>query len=365
MSRPTRFATRAVHAGLEPDPPSARSSRPIHQTSTYVQPRARRVRRGLRLLALGEPDARGARARARRARGRPRDARSRPAWPPTHALITAVCDAGDHVVLPRRPLRRHVPARRQGARAAGASRTTWSTRPTSTRVARARARRRRRLIWVETPTNPLLNVVDIAARRRARAATRSSPSTTRSPRRSTSARSSSAPTPSCTRRPSTSAGTPTSSAAPSSLRDADAARAACASCRTRSAPCPGRSTASSSTAACARCTCGWRAHAENARAVGELAARRRRRRATCAGPASAAWSRFRHPRRDRDRRRARRLFTLAESLGGVESLIEVPQAMTHQSVEGSDAAVPADLVRLSCGIEAAEDLVADLAQAMG
>ena len=59
------------------------------------------------------------------------------------------------------------------------------------------------------------------------------------------------------------------------------------------------------------------------------------------------------------------IFTLAESLGGVESLIEVPQAMTHQSVEDSDAAVPADLVRLSCGIEAAEDLVADLRRAIG
>jgi cystathionine gamma-synthase len=60
-----------------------------------------------------------------------------------------------------------------------------------------------------------------------------------------------------------------------------------------------------------------------------------------------------------------KIFSLAESLGGVESLIEVPQAMTHQSVEGSGAAVPADLVRLSCGIEAAEDLVEDLAQAIG
>jgi cystathionine gamma-synthase len=58
-----------------------------------------------------------------------------------------------------------------------------------------------------------------------------------------------------------------------------------------------------------------------------------------------------------------RLFALAESLGGVESLIEVPQAMTHQSVEDSDAAVPADLVRLSIGIEAADDLIADLEQA--
>jgi cystathionine gamma-synthase len=59
-----------------------------------------------------------------------------------------------------------------------------------------------------------------------------------------------------------------------------------------------------------------------------------------------------------------RLFTLAESLGGVESLIEVPQAMTHQSVEGSDAAVPADLIRLSCGVEDPADLVADLRQAL-
>ena len=59
------------------------------------------------------------------------------------------------------------------------------------------------------------------------------------------------------------------------------------------------------------------------------------------------------------------MFSLAESLGGVESLIEVPQAMTHGSVEGSAAAVPADLVRLSCGIEAPEDLVEDLEQAIG
>jgi cystathionine gamma-synthase len=59
------------------------------------------------------------------------------------------------------------------------------------------------------------------------------------------------------------------------------------------------------------------------------------------------------------------LFTLAESLGGVESLIEVPQAMTHQSVEGSAAAVPADLIRLSCGIEDPQDLADDLAQALG
>jgi cystathionine beta-lyase/cystathionine gamma-synthase len=60
-----------------------------------------------------------------------------------------------------------------------------------------------------------------------------------------------------------------------------------------------------------------------------------------------------------------KLFTLAESLGGVESLIELPAAMTHASVAGSPLEVPAGLVRLSVGIEEAEDLIADLEAALG
>jgi cystathionine gamma-synthase len=60
-----------------------------------------------------------------------------------------------------------------------------------------------------------------------------------------------------------------------------------------------------------------------------------------------------------------RLFTLAESLGGVESLIEHPGRMTHVSVAGSPLEVPADLVRLSVGIENVDDLLADLEQALG
>ncbi|MCW2534347.1 MAG: Cystathionine gamma-synthase [Modestobacter sp.] len=59
-----------------------------------------------------------------------------------------------------------------------------------------------------------------------------------------------------------------------------------------------------------------------------------------------------------------RLFTLAESLGGVESLIEHPGRMTHASAAGSPLEVPADLVRLSVGIEDVEDLLADLEQAL-
>jgi cystathionine gamma-synthase len=60
-----------------------------------------------------------------------------------------------------------------------------------------------------------------------------------------------------------------------------------------------------------------------------------------------------------------KLFALGESLGGVESLIEHPARMTHASAAGSPLAVPADLIRLSVGIESADDLLADLRQALG
>jgi cystathionine gamma-synthase len=59
-----------------------------------------------------------------------------------------------------------------------------------------------------------------------------------------------------------------------------------------------------------------------------------------------------------------RVFTLAESLGGVESLIEYPARMTHASVADSPLAVPRDLVRLSVGIEDCDDLIHDLRQAL-
>jgi cystathionine gamma-synthase len=61
---------------------------------------------------------------------------------------------------------------------------------------------------------------------------------------------------------------------------------------------------------------------------------------------------------------ATEVFTLAESLGGVESLIEHPGQMTHMSVAGSALQVPDDLVRLSVGIEDVEDLVEDLRSAL-
>ena len=61
---------------------------------------------------------------------------------------------------------------------------------------------------------------------------------------------------------------------------------------------------------------------------------------------------------------ATEVWTLGESLGGVESLIEHPARMTHASVRGTELEVPADLIRLSVGIEDVDDLIADLSQAL-
>ena len=141
------------------------------------------------------------------------------------------------------------------------------------------------------------------------------------------------------------------------------ARGGASSCRTRSAPCPARWTASSCTAGCGRCTCGWRP-TPRTRAWSWIGCEGVDGVSDVRWPGFSGMVSFRHPDAVRIVS-STKLFSLAESLGGVESLIEVPQAMTHQSVEGSGAAVPADLVRLSCGIEAAEDLVEDLTQAIG
>jgi cystathionine beta-lyase/cystathionine gamma-synthase len=58
------------------------------------------------------------------------------------------------------------------------------------------------------------------------------------------------------------------------------------------------------------------------------------------------------------------LFKLAVSLGGVESLIELPRLMTHDSAEGTEASIDDDLVRISVGLENPEDLIADLESAL-
>jgi cystathionine gamma-synthase len=104
------------------------------------------------------------------------------------------------------------------------------------------------------------------------------------------------------------------------------------------------------------------AHAENARAVSEFL-RGAEGVQDVRWPGFSGMVSFRHPDATALVSRTR-VFTLAESLGGVESLIEHPGRMTHASAAGSPLAVPPDLIRLSVGIESCDDLLEDLRQAM-
>ena len=160
MSAPNgkRFATRAVHAGLEPDPHYRSIIPAIHQTSTFVQSavgevvdgydyaRAANPTRTALERALGELEGGEAAAFSSGLAG-------------THALISAVCRAGDHVLLPNDLYGGTYRLVEQVL-------TGWGLRydlvdQTDLEALAAAVRPDTRLIWVETPTNPQLNVIDI------------------------------------------------------------------------------------------------------------------------------------------------------------------------------------------------------------
>ena len=218
----TRFATRAVHAGLEPDPTLRRRRPGDPPVDDLRAARAGRVRRAA-TTTRARPTRRATRSSARSASSRAGSGSAfSSGMAAEHALITAVCEAGDARRHPRRPLRRHLPARRQGALALGPG--VHDGRPDRPRRGRARGARRHAAGVGRDADQPDAEGGRHPGDRRARAAARSWRSTTRSRRRSTSGRWSSARTPPCTRRRSTSAGTRTRSAARSIVRDEAAAR---------------------------------------------------------------------------------------------------------------------------------------------
>ncbi len=351
------FATRAVHAGLTPDPSYGSVIPAIHQTSTYAQPRpgefvgdydyartANPTRSALE-TALGELE--GGLA-----------VTFSSGLAAEHALITATCATGSHIVLP-------------GDLYGGTYRLVdkvmsgWGLsydlvdQTDAEAVARA-IRPETRLVWIESPTNPKLDVIDIpaivAARRDALVVVDNTFATPANQR-------------------------PLELGADFVVHSTTkylgghsdvvggAVIARDAEWHERMRFVQNAAGAVPGPLDCFLVHRGLRtlhlrmeAHARSAAAVVELL------RATAEvqdvrWPGFSGMVSFRHPRATEIATRTR-LFTLAESLGGVESLIEVPQAMTHQTVEGSAAAVPADLVRLSCGVEDPDDLVEDLREAL-
>jgi cystathionine gamma-synthase len=355
--RSDAFATRAVHAGLTPDPTYGSVIPAIHQTSTFAQPRpgefvedydyarsANPTRMALE-RALGELEGGSAVTYAS-------------GLAAEHALITVVCRAGSHVVLP---------ADLYGGtyRLVDKVMTRWGLTydlvdQTDADALERAIRDDTRLIWVESPTNPRLDVIDldavVARRRNALVAvdnTFATPANQRpleqgadfvvhSTTKYLGGHSDVVGGVVVTRDPEWY----------ERLRFVQNAVGAV----------PGPFD-------CFLVHRGLRtlhlrmdAHARSAQAVVELL-RNHPEVHDVRWPGFSGMVSFRHPRAA-EIAGATRLFTLAESLGGVESLIEVPQLMTHQSVEGSSAAVPADLVRLSCGVEDPADLAADLHDAL-
>jgi len=351
------FATRAVHAGLTPDPSFGSVIPAIHQTSTYAQRSpgefvgdydyARSANPTRAALEQGLGDLEGGFAVAF-ASGLAAE----------HALITVACGAGSHIVLP---------ADLYGGtfRLVDKVLSGWGLEydlvdQTSLDAVELAVRANTKLIWVETPTNPALNVIDIEGviARRGEALV---------------AVDNTFATPANQRPLELGADVVVHSTTKYLGGHSDVVGGAVIT-RQRELYDRLRFVQNAVGAVPGPFDCflvhrGLRtlhlrmqAHARSAAAIVALL------QATpevqdVRWPGFSGMVSFRHPRAASVATRTR-LFTLAESLGGVESLIEVPQAMTHQSVEGSLAAVPADLVRLSCGIEEPRDLVADLRHAL-
>jgi cystathionine gamma-synthase len=357
----TGFGTRAVHAGLIPDP-SFRSVIPaIHQTSTYAQSRpgdfvadydyarsANPTRAALE-QALGELEGGMAVTFAS-------------GLAAEHALITVVCEAGSHIVMPGdlyggtfRLVDKVLS--RWGLQHDLVAQTDLDQLEKTVRGGRDG---NTRLIWVESPTNPLLNVVDIAGVvKRSGDALVAVDSTFATP---------------VNQRPLELGADFVVHSTTKYLGGHSDVVGGVVVTRDRDWYERLRFVQNAVGAVPGPFDCflvhrGLRtlhlrmaAHAASAQAVTEMLGAAPDV-SDLRWPGFSGMVSFRHP--DAAGIAARtELFTLAESLGGVESLIEIPQAMTHQSVEGSTAAVPPDLVRLSCGVEDPADLVEDLRRAV-
>jgi cystathionine gamma-synthase len=351
------FATRAVHAGLTPDPSYGSVIPAIHQTSTYAQRRPGVFVEDYDYSRSANPT----RAALEQALGELEDGRAvtfASGLAAEHALITVLCEPGSHVVLP---------ADLYGGtyRLVDKVMSRWGLAydlvdQTDLSAVERAIRDDTRLIWIESPTNPFLHVIDIegviSRRRDALVAVDNTFATPANQRpleigadfvvHSTTKY----------------LGGHSDVVGGAIVTRSDDWYEQLRFVQNATGAVPGPFD-------CFLVHRGLRtlhlrmdAHARSARAVSEFL-RTAPDVTDVRWPGFSGMVSFRHPDATQIATNTR-LFTLAESLGGVESLIEVPQAMTHQSVEDSVAAVPPDLVRLSCGVEDPADLVVDLQQAL-
>lgn len=374
------FSTRAIHAGYDPDPLTGAVNVPIYASSTFAQDGVGGLRGGFEYARTGNPTRKALEANAASIEGGTFGRAFASGMAATDALLRATLRPGDHLVIPD-------DAYGGTFRLIDKVFSQWGIEHTPAPVGdvdaiRAAMRPTTRLVWLETPTNPLLNVGDITAVgeiARAGGARLVVDNTFASPYlQSPLALGADVVVHSSTKY----LGGHSDVVGGLLVTDDEQLDSDVAFLQNGSGGVPGPFDAYLTMRGIKTLGVRMERHCDNAEAVvdlfqvrpeisavlypglpghpgHEVAARQMRR---YGGMLSV---RMAGGREAAQRLCARtEVFTLAESLGGIESLIEHPGAMTHASTAGSMLEVPDDLVRLSVGIEDAADLLADLEQAL-
>ena len=374
------FATRAIHAGQDPDPTTGSVIVPIHATSTYAQDGVGGLRGGFEYSRTGNPT-RAALEECLAALEGGRHARAfASGMGATDTALRAMCRPGDHVVIPN-------DAYGGTFRLIDKVLSHWGVEHTPAPLSdvdavRAAIRPNTKVVWIETPTNPLLNIADIALLAQvahSAGALLVVDNTFASPYlQSPLELGADVVLHSTTKY----VGGHSDVVGGALITSDDELDAQFGFLQNGAGAVPGPFDAWLTLRGVKTLEVRMEKHSDNAEKVvealvrhpkvtrvyypglpehpgHEVAAKQMRRFGgmisfTVAGGEEAA---LRVCSRTR-------LFTLAESLGGVESLIEHPGRMTHASTAGSLLQVPADLVRISVGIESADDLVTDLLTAL-
>ncbi|OBH27339.1 cystathionine gamma-synthase [Mycobacterium sp. E342] len=377
----TGLATKAIHAGYRPDPATGAVNAPIYASSTFAQDGVGALRGGFEYARTGNPTRAALEASLAAVEGGGYGRAFGSGMAATDCALRAMLRPGDHVIIPN-------DAYGGTFRLIDKVFTQWGIRYTPVALSglddvRAAITPQTRLIWVETPTNPLLSIADIAAL--AEIGQQSSvkvlvDNTFASP---------------ALQQPLTLGadvvlhsttkyiGGHSDVVGGALITDDAELDEAFAFLQNGAGAVPGPFDAYLTMRGLKTLVLRMQRHSENAAAVAEflaghpavstvlypglpghpghdVAARQMR---GFGGMVSVRMRGGRQAARDLCARTE--VFILAESLGGVESLIEHPSAMTHASTAGSQLEVPDDLVRLSVGIEDVADLLADLDQALG
>lgn len=374
-------ATRAIHAGYRPDPATGAVNVPIYASSTFAQDGVGGLRGGFEYARTGNPT-RAALEASLAAVEEGAFARAfSSGMAATDCALRAMLRPGDHVVIPD-------DAYGGTFRLIDKVFTRWDVQYTPVRLADldavgAAITPRTRLIWVETPTNPLLSIADITAIAELgtdRSAKVLVDNTFASPALQQPLRLGADVVLHSTTKYIGGHSDVVGGALVTNDEELDEEFAFL---QNGAGAVPGPFDAYLTMRGLKTLVLRMQRHSENACAVAEfladhpsvssvlypglpshpgheIAARQMR------GFGGMVSVRMRAGRRAaQDLCAKTRVFILAESLGGVESLIEHPSAMTHASTAGSQLEVPDDLVRLSVGIEDIADLVGDLEQALG